>query len=576
MSRFFFIGVGGTGAKVAEAFVHLCAAGLGPEQADILLIDVDEDNGNLHRTRACLEQYAKLCRWPWAGQKTAHLFRTELRLHLLVQKLDVVNRGGLQTEAVTPPSLRPLLNLFFDESEQTSDCAEGFFARPNLGSLVMGSHLRQMFETSSSRLNSAPVFMEKLRAAIDNLPAGSKVPLAVAGSVFGGTGASVFPVVVSALRGALGEGTVEKEKKQQAEDRLAKVHVAALMLLPYFMPAGTEEDGSRPVDPSRYLLDTSNALKHYGRTDALEGFGASYLVGSDQAGRNVIKYQAGSKGQANAPMIEEVVGALGLLHLIQNAAGERRVYVYRPAGEKTHLGWEDLPWPRVAGKDGATLIRTLLHVGAFYLHEGAANQPLGQGICASMEQWKGAAGGEEAALHPWFKPVLHKWATHFDKYRDADLSEWDRLADGRGLPEGASTHQASGPAWEYFGRLLCWAHFALEGFRDRDLDLLHWDSRADGLPYWEAMSAVKPAAVEVDAAHDLDNALVRVLRTAIAGTGMLLAGSQEARRTFASRASQGPKGQVRGFDTALPEAWKRKDLNGIREEYARTHAETPR
>ena len=37
----FLITGGGTGAKVAEAFVHLCAAGLGPRRAHLLVIEVE-------------------------------------------------------------------------------------------------------------------------------------------------------------------------------------------------------------------------------------------------------------------------------------------------------------------------------------------------------------------------------------------------------------------------------------------------------------------------------------------------------------------------------------------------------
>ena len=37
----YVIGIGGTGARVVEARVHCCAAGLGPEQLSLLIVDPD-------------------------------------------------------------------------------------------------------------------------------------------------------------------------------------------------------------------------------------------------------------------------------------------------------------------------------------------------------------------------------------------------------------------------------------------------------------------------------------------------------------------------------------------------------
>src|SRR4051794_26873422 len=47
MPRNFLIGIGGTGARCVEAVLHLCAAGLGPEDLWVGFIDQDADNGNL-------------------------------------------------------------------------------------------------------------------------------------------------------------------------------------------------------------------------------------------------------------------------------------------------------------------------------------------------------------------------------------------------------------------------------------------------------------------------------------------------------------------------------------------------
>ena len=56
----FIIGIGGTGAKCIEHLVHSRAAGLGPEQLWAGMIDQDEANGNISRTKILLSKYINL------------------------------------------------------------------------------------------------------------------------------------------------------------------------------------------------------------------------------------------------------------------------------------------------------------------------------------------------------------------------------------------------------------------------------------------------------------------------------------------------------------------------------------
>ena len=61
MPKNYLIGIGGTGARVIEAAVNLCAAGFGPDELSIFLIDPDAGNGNLTRTKNLITNYIK-CR----------------------------------------------------------------------------------------------------------------------------------------------------------------------------------------------------------------------------------------------------------------------------------------------------------------------------------------------------------------------------------------------------------------------------------------------------------------------------------------------------------------------------------
>ena len=58
---YYMIGIGGTGAKCLEAFIHLCGAGLlkDSQPVKIVYVDADVSCGNLQRTQKAADLYAK-------------------------------------------------------------------------------------------------------------------------------------------------------------------------------------------------------------------------------------------------------------------------------------------------------------------------------------------------------------------------------------------------------------------------------------------------------------------------------------------------------------------------------------
>ena len=58
----FVVGIGGTGAKCLEHLLYCCASGLGPEKLWIGMVDQDEANGNVSRTKIQLTKYMNLRR----------------------------------------------------------------------------------------------------------------------------------------------------------------------------------------------------------------------------------------------------------------------------------------------------------------------------------------------------------------------------------------------------------------------------------------------------------------------------------------------------------------------------------
>ena len=55
-----FLGIGGTGSKSVENFIHICASGLGPSNVWLGMVDQDSANGNVAKTKATLDHYIEL------------------------------------------------------------------------------------------------------------------------------------------------------------------------------------------------------------------------------------------------------------------------------------------------------------------------------------------------------------------------------------------------------------------------------------------------------------------------------------------------------------------------------------
>ena len=123
----FLIGIGGTGAKCIEHLVHTCSAGLGPDQLWVGMVDQDEANGNVNKTKILLNKYISLRNKLREEGKNdlsneSNLFKTNITtdpdaVWIPLPGADptlkaVVNYNALKTE------VKGLLNCLYDPTEQ--------------------------------------------------------------------------------------------------------------------------------------------------------------------------------------------------------------------------------------------------------------------------------------------------------------------------------------------------------------------------------------------------------------------------------------------------------------------------
>jgi hypothetical protein len=502
----FVITGGGTGAKIAEPLVHLCAAGLGPKTLHLLLIDSDTSNGNVQRTTRTVEVYQEMHQWPWdidarvsrgwffnkkTEDKGLHLFSTEIHLHTITDEISTVLEGGLET-AVETEEMHRVLDLLYDQSEQGATCEDGFRARPNLGCLLLADHLNQMLPKKGKE------FLDALRGAVS---AGQqRVPIAVAASVFGGTGASLIPVI----RGCV-EQTLTNENVKEALDW------SVVKMLPHYQPAEKKES----VDPDRFFLDTSSSLRFYSTTfksdDDNQHYDAMYAIGSDNPGRNRVKTVLGHSDQANPSYFEEVIGALAILHRTEAQNNDKPMYLYDPP----RLHWDTIPY-RDREKFKSNLAY-LLHLSAFYLQgitEETRNE-LDRGFARFLD----TVPDDSLVAYPWFQTLLAPWADNHPTFKNADPNRRVSVLKNKAQMGGQSFEALQSKAAEYFGRVLLWADTSLhdEGLKFVD--------RADGsyAYVYEIMSDVAPDEIDTTRANgtaqsipfNQDNALARSLRAAL-------------------------------------------------------------
>lgn len=583
MHPLFVVAAGGTGAKIVESLVHLCAAGLGPDQLHVLLLDVDKDNGNVERARDAAELYARLRAWDWTLSPRSdakggtvplagtRFFKTDLHLFPCLDKISAVGEGGLSVHLRSTAGAHHLLDLLYNEAEQGSECEKGFLARPNLGSLVLGGHLR---EKLNAKGGGAAEFKTHLLNALNGAAVNNPVTLIVAGSIFGGTGASLFPVVCGSLRDAIDLG-------QNGSANWDKLAPAAVMLTPYFLPNHTAADPSpqdqeETVDPSRFLVDTANALKHYVDTTVLGDFKAVYLIGNDQPHLTRLKFVDGARDQANPPLVEEVVAALAVFDAGRSPmASSRSRRIYQPPSGLVE--WTSLPF----ADQGAPRLALLLELASFLLLPAQRERELSGGLLDACQFWS-----DEFDLLPWYQRLLGGWAesTFSHSYHRAKPGGgWAQLADANILPGDAAASKARDLLAEYSYRLLLWTRTALPDADPCRLVKMGEDNMDYAL-VWEVMCGLTPEEIQpAGAAHAGagDNALVRLTRAAAVAMAKIAAG-QHPRGGLVNKGQTLPGFPGRGeakdrpcalpiAQTALPDLAQRYNINtDVHHKYVKT------
>ena len=297
------LGVGGTGAKIVESFIHLCAAGLGPPRAGVAFIDQDKSNGNTLRARAALTKYvgAHKVLKDAAGistQQECALLGTTLDpypdqnnvedCHWVPQSQSDVDLAGLINYSLMrdESSKGFARSLFLYEDELRMHLNEGYRGRPHVGSAAL---LMQLGEDE---------FWQSLEDLVKS--SGEEVRVFLCGSAFGGTGAAILPTLARRLR-------------QVAIEASRPLRTGGILMLPYFTFAPPDDREANVAAGHELVLQSQAALQHYHAEMQISGqpysFDDVYFVGWNPA-IPLTYHAAGAASQVNPPLAPELFAAL--------------------------------------------------------------------------------------------------------------------------------------------------------------------------------------------------------------------------------------------------------------------------
>ncbi len=317
---YYFVSIGGTGAKVMESLTHLCIAGLLPENERLFIAAIDPDvgNGNLERTATALNNFTVFQNFS-VGNDTP-LFKNKISIvrpfpwnptghdKTLDDLIEFHHHSG------TP--VGKLYEVLYTRRERATTLNEGFRGHPSIGAAV----LAKKFDDASD--------WTTLTAQIEKtIGEGDSVKIFLAGSVFGGTGAAGLPTVARLLRNNLA-------------DYADRISIGGVLILPYFSFTPAPHFDELFARSENFLPNTKAALKYYADKENL--FDATYFVG-DSVMTPVGEFSVGSANQRNEAHIVELYAALAATDFFARPLKAPKLFKYICRHERDKFSWSDFP-----------------------------------------------------------------------------------------------------------------------------------------------------------------------------------------------------------------------------------------
>lgn len=314
MAKLFLFGIGGTGSRVIKSLTMLLASGVEMPNTDEvvpIIIDPDATNGDMTRTVEMLEQYRRIRAAGFSGTKGFFKTKISTLKSLSDQEKSATTLGetfqyningtkegrfrDFIDYSLLDATNKAFVDMLYSQENLDLKLDEGFKGNPNIGSVVLNQ-----FKYSNELRQFASLFREGDR-------------IFIVSSIFGGTGAAGFPLLLKNLRNADSEHLANHAFIQNAR-------IGAITVMPYF---GVDPKAGGKIDKGTFTSKTKSALSYYHRSiDGPNALNAFYYIGDNLS--QDYNYAEGSQAQQNRAHLVELISAMGIIDFMSVSDSEMR------------------------------------------------------------------------------------------------------------------------------------------------------------------------------------------------------------------------------------------------------------
>lgn len=212
---------------------------VGVDEVVPIIIDPDTSNADLTRTVSLLNKYSAIrSNLQFSAGNESRFFRTEIKqilpnYTLLINDTDDKSFQQFIDYASMSKANQALTKMLFSDKNLQSSMEVGFKGNPNIGSVVLNQIAHSDdFETFASDFSDGDRIF-------------------IISSIFGGTGASGFPLLLKTLRTG---------NNFPNHDIINRASIGAITILPYFK---LKQDDESEIDSSTFISKTKSALAYY-------------------------------------------------------------------------------------------------------------------------------------------------------------------------------------------------------------------------------------------------------------------------------------------------------------------------
>jgi hypothetical protein len=348
----FLVGIGGTGMRCIESFIHLCAIGMFDEtEVNLLALDTDKENGNYRRLRELKDYYLKS-----KGLNTrSHVSHKETffsaKLNYYQYSPDYSNKSSF--EAIynyddikdKKAEQADIADLVLTKNTRTFDLKHGYRAQTHLGSMLMYHSIIE--EVKNNDQSDIYKYVSKLIEASD----GGNPRVFILGSVFGGTGASSISVIPKALSKAAALISTATDLEKNA-------YFGSILLTGYFsfkLPSDNEKAMQKVIATSdKFSFNSQAAMMYYEADDTIKTiYQKLYMLGTQNLSWSTDvedkKTKTGGKDQENDSHYVELMAAFAAHNFFNvqdddleyNKSNLKLDYLYRTIDENGVLRFSD-------------------------------------------------------------------------------------------------------------------------------------------------------------------------------------------------------------------------------------------